>query len=60
MPRKKHKNKRYSPELKITVVEAYFSGKGSMAELAAEVDDILVLTEVTNLAGSGDYFKLSK
>lgn len=34
MPRKKHKNKRYSPELKITVVEAYFSGKGSMAELA--------------------------
>ena len=34
--------------------------RGSMAELAAEVDDILVLTEVTNLAGSGDYFKLSK
>lgn len=34
MPRKRHKNKRYSPELKIAVVEAYFSGKGSMAKLA--------------------------
>jgi len=34
MPRKRHKNKRYSPELKIAVVEAYLSGKGSMAELA--------------------------
>ena len=34
MPRKRQKNKRYSPELKIAVVEAYFSGKGSMAELA--------------------------
>lgn len=34
MPRKRHKNKRYGPELKIAVVEAYFSGKGSMAELA--------------------------
>ena len=36
MPRKRHKNKRYSPELKIAVVEAYLSGKGSMAELAKE------------------------
>ena len=34
MPRKRQKNKRYSPELKIAVVEAYLSGKGSMAELA--------------------------
>lgn len=34
MLRKRHKNKRYSPELKIAVVEAYLSGKGSMAELA--------------------------
>ena len=34
--------------------------RGSVQELAAEADDILVLTEVTNLAGSGDYFKLSK
>ena len=36
MPRKRQKNKRYSPELKIAVVEAYLSGKGSMAELAKE------------------------
>ena len=34
MPRKRQKNKRYSAELKIAVVEAYLSGKGSMAELA--------------------------
>ena len=34
MPRKRQKNKRYGPELKIAVVEAYLSGKGSMAELA--------------------------
>ena len=34
MPRKRHKNKRYSPEVKKAVVEAYLSGKGSMAELA--------------------------
>lgn len=34
MPRKNHKNKRYSPELKIAVVEAYLSGKGSTRELA--------------------------
>ena len=34
--------------------------RGSMAELAAESDDILVLTEITNLAASGDYFKLMK
>ena len=36
MPGKRQKNKRYSPELKIAVVEAYLSGKGSMAELAKE------------------------
>ena len=36
MPRKRQKNKRYGPELKIAVVEAYLSGKGSMAELAKE------------------------
>ena len=43
----------------ITMIDLRYY-RGSMAELAAEVDDILVLTEVTNLAGSGDYFKLSK
>ena len=36
MPRKRQKNKQYSPELKIAVVEAYLSGKDSMAELAKE------------------------
>ena len=36
MSRKRQKNKRYSAELKIAVVEAYLSGKGSMAELAKE------------------------
>ena len=36
MPRKRQKNKRYSAELKIAVVEAYLSGKGSMAELPKE------------------------
>ena len=34
MPRRRPKNKKYSPELKIAVVEAYLSGKGSMEELA--------------------------
>ena len=43
----------------ITMIDLRYY-RGSMAELAAEADDILVLTEVTNLAGSGDYFKLSK
>ena len=43
----------------ITMIDLRYY-RGSIAELAAEVDDILVLTEVTNLAGSGDYFKLSK
>ena len=43
----------------VTMVDLrYF--RGSMAELAAESDDILVLTEITNLAASGDYFKLTK
>ncbi len=43
----------------VTMIDLrYF--RGSMAELAAESDDILVLTEITNLAASGDYFKLTK
>lgn len=43
----------------VTMIDLrYF--RGSMAELAAESDDILVLTEITNLAASGDYFKLMK
>ena len=43
----------------VTMVDLrYF--RGSMAELEAESDDILVLTEITNLAASGDYFKLMK
>ena len=43
----------------VTMIDLrYF--RGSIAELAAESDDILVLTEITNLAASGDYFKLMK
>ena len=43
----------------VTMIDLrYF--RGSMAELAAESDDILVLTEITNLAVSGAYFKLVK
>ena len=43
----------------VTMIDLrYF--RGSMVELAAESDDILVLTEITNLAASGDYFKLTK
>ena len=43
----------------VTMIDLrYF--RGSMAELTAESDDILVLTEITNLAASGDYFKLMK
>ena len=43
----------------VTMIDLrYF--RGSMAELAAESDDILVLTEITNLAASRDYFKLTK
>ena len=43
----------------VTMIDLrYF--RGSMAELAKENDDILVLTEITNLAASGDYFKLTK
>lgn len=34
MGRRSHKNKRYSTKLKIAVVEAYFSGEGSMRKLA--------------------------
>ena len=43
----------------ITMIDLRYY-RGSMAELAAEVDDILVLTEVTNLAGWGDFFKRCK
>ena len=43
----------------VTMIDLrYF--RGSIAELAKENDDILVLTEITNLAASGDYFKLMK
>ena len=43
----------------VTMIDLrYF--RESMVELAAESDDILVLTEITNLAASGDYFKLMK
>lgn len=43
----------------VTMIDLrYF--RGNMTELAAESDDILVLTEITNLAASGDYFKLTK
>ena len=38
MPRRRHKNKKYSAELKIAVVEAYLSGKGSMEELAKKYE----------------------
>ena len=34
--------------------------RDSMQTLADEATDILVLTEMTNLAASGDYFKLSR
>ena len=43
----------------VTMIDLLYF-RGSMAELAAESDDILVLTEITNLAASGDYFKLIK
>lgn len=43
----------------VTMIDLrYF--RASLTELAAESDDILVLTEITNLAGSADYFKLTK
>ena len=43
----------------ITMIDLRYY-RGSMQELAAEATDILVLTEITNLASSGDYFKLAK
>lgn len=43
----------------VTMIDLrYF--RASLTELAAEADDILVLTEITNLASSADYFKLAK
>lgn len=33
MPRRSHKNKKYSPELKTAAVEAYLSGKGSQQDI---------------------------
>ena len=33
MPRKSHKNKTYSPELKIAAVEAYLAGEGSQHDI---------------------------
>ena len=33
MPRKSHKNKKYSPELKIAAVEAYLAGEGSQRDI---------------------------
>lgn len=38
MPRRSHKNKKYSPELKMAVVQAYFAGKGSMEYLAKKYE----------------------
>lgn len=43
----------------ITMIDLRYY-RGSMQELAAGATDILVLTEITNLASSGDYFKLAK
>ncbi len=43
----------------ITMIDLRYY-RGSMTDLAAEADDILVLTEISNLAGSSDYFKLAK
>ena len=33
MPRKSHKNKKYSPELRLKAVEDYLSGKGTMKQI---------------------------
>ena len=33
MPRRTHKNKKYSPELRLKAVEDYLSGKGTMKEI---------------------------
>ncbi len=53
MPRRRHKNKKYSPELKIAVVEAYLSGKGSMEELAKKVRVITYISTIRNVTRSG-------
>ena len=36
MPRKRQKNKKYSPELKAAAVQAYLSGEGSLREICKE------------------------
>ena len=33
MPGKSHKNKKYSPELKVAAVQAYLAGEGSLREI---------------------------
>ena len=33
MPRKSHKNKKYSPELRLNAVEDYLTGKGTMKQI---------------------------
>ena len=33
MPGKSHKNKKYSPELKVAAVQAYLTGEGSLREI---------------------------
>ena len=43
----------------ITMVDLRYC-REKLQPLAKESDDILVLTEITNLAASGDYFKLMK
>ena len=43
----------------ITMIDLRYY-RDSMQALADEATDILVLTEMTNLAASGDYFKLSR
>ncbi len=43
----------------ITMIDPRYY-RGSVQSLADEVTDILVLTEVNNLASSADYFKLAK
>ena len=43
----------------ITMIDLRYY-RDSMQSLADESTDILVLTEMSNLAASGDYFKLSR
>ena len=49
MPRRRHKNKKYSPELKIALVEAYLSGKGSMKELAKKYELLHIFLQYETL-----------